>query len=116
MFRPLILPALAALALAGGSVAFAQTKAPSPDSGPEIARAEPAGQDLSKQIHDKLAEQGFKDIEIKPTAFMVRAKDKEGKQVMMLIGPDSMTVLTAPDGVQGGGAGLNEESNKPIKE
>ncbi len=115
MFRQLTLPALAALAVAGGGVALAQTKAPSPGTDPQIAKAEPSDEDLPKQIHDKLVQQGFKDIEVKPTAFLVRAKDKDGKQVMMLIGPDSMTVLTAPDGSTGG-SGDSNGGNKPIKE
>jgi hypothetical protein len=47
-----------------------------------------------------LQDSGFTDIRIMPESFLVRAKDKDGNPVMMLINPDS---ITAGTDVQGGG-------------
>lgn len=52
-------------------------------------------QNVPDQIKQKLAEQGYKDVEIAAGSYIVSAKDKNGNPVMMLIGPTEMTVLTA---------------------
>jgi hypothetical protein len=117
MFRRLIIPALATLGLATlgliAGAALAQT--PSPDTGPSIATADEDGQDLQRQIRDKLAAEGFKDVHVRPTAFLVSAKDKDDKPVVMLIGPNSMTVLHGPDAGQNGIQGLGDK-DQMIKE
>ena len=70
-----------ALALAGGAVS-AQT-----------GDADNA-QDLPKKIQEKLTEQGFKDVKVVPGSYLVSATDKNGNPIMMMIGPDSMTMIT----------------------
>ena len=116
MFRRSIIPALATLGLAAGmafATAFAQT--PSPDTGPSIATAPDNGQDLQQQIRDRLSAEGFKDVQVKPTAFLVRARDKNNKPVVMLIGPNSMTILHGPDSDPGTTQGFGDQ-DRPIKE
>ncbi|HZQ00263.1 MAG TPA: hypothetical protein VFB13_12035 [Reyranella sp.] len=55
--------------------------------------------DIPKQIEQKLSEKGFKDIKIVPGSYIVSAKDKDNKPIMMLIGPGQMTVLSGePNG------------------
>jgi hypothetical protein len=49
---------------------------------------------LSQKLHDDLAKAGFTDITIMPSSFVVRAKDSQGKPVMMVINPDSLTKVT----------------------
>jgi hypothetical protein len=49
---------------------------------------------LSQKLHDDLAKAGFTDITIMPSSFVVRAKDSQGKPVMMVINPDSLTEVT----------------------
>jgi hypothetical protein len=115
MFRRLIIPAFATLGLVAGvapGTALAQTA--SPDSGPSIATAPDSGRDLQQQIRDKLEAEGFKDVQVRPSAFLVSAKDKNDKPVVMLIGPNSMTVLHGPD-LDQGARGLDDQ-NAPIKE
>ena len=112
MTRRLILPALAALGLAAGT-AFAQM-AP-PDNGPSIATADENGEDLQQQIRDRLSAEGFKDVHVKATAFLVSAKDKNDKPIVMLIGPNSMTVLHGPESDEGATQGPGDQ-DKPIKE
>ena len=53
-----------------------------------------------QKIMKNLQDSGFTDIRIMPESFLVRAKDKDGNPVMMLINPNSITAVTD---VQGGG-------------
>ena len=84
MFRRMILPALATAALLSGA-AWAQTK------------DDDSSQTVMQRIHDELTAQGFKDVKVVPSAFIVSGKNKDGTPVMMLIGPNSMTMLTPAD-------------------
>jgi hypothetical protein len=76
--------ALAAAALACG-VAWAQSPQPADDA-----------QNLPQKIHDDLVSRGFTDVHVVPQSFLISAKDKTGKAIVMLVGPNSMTVLSAP--------------------
>ena len=60
---------------------------------------------LTQQLRDNLAQAGFTDIKIMPEAFLIRAKDKNGNPMMMVINPDSMTEIRAVD--------TNNANNKP---
>lgn len=51
-----------------------------------------AGQ-MESQIRQKLASQGFDNIEILPASHLVSARDKEGNSFLLVIAPDSTTVL-----------------------
>jgi Peptidase propeptide and YPEB domain len=77
LFRMMSL-ALASVALAGP--AFAQTTDPA--------------QDVTKKLHDDLTARGFTDVKVVPQAFLISAKDKDGNPLVMLVGPNSMTVLS----------------------
>jgi hypothetical protein len=63
-------------------------------------------------IHSRLALAGFTDIEMVPTSFLVRAKDRSGKPVMMMLSPDAIAELkevmnqdSGPTGQDSGPAG-----------
>jgi hypothetical protein len=67
---------------------------------PQLAQAQTSGQNQSSpsiqtQVKNNLAQAGYSDIRVMPESFMVRAKDKDGNPVMMIINPDSFTTLTA---------------------
>jgi Protein of unknown function (DUF1236) len=67
---------------------------------PQFALAQSSGQDQSAtsiraQVKDNLADAGFTNIRIMPESFLVRANDKDGNPVMMVINPDSITAVTA---------------------
>ena len=83
LFRT-VLPVLAAASFASGA-ALAQSPQPADDA-----------QNLPQKIHDELVSRGFKDVHVVPQAFLISAKDQSGNPVVMLIGPNSMTVLSAP--------------------
>ncbi len=50
---------------------------------------------IRQKLHDDLTKAGYTDITIMPSSFLVRAKDSEGKAMMMVINPDSVTEVTA---------------------
>jgi hypothetical protein len=56
---------------------------------------------MQAQVKSNLEQAGFTDIRIMPESFLVRAKDKDGNPVMMVINPDSVTAITAMSGDQG---------------
>ncbi len=104
MFRPLfpvLVSAAASVAVTHGA-AFAQS-------------ADASSQDAPRQIRDRLAEDGFKDIHVEPGSYIVSAKDKHGRSVLMMIGPNSTTMLTSPDSESGDStAQLPDDTDKPI--
>jgi len=95
MFRHILIPALAAASLLPIGAA-AQPGPPGTPSGPAATTNDDAGQNLPQKIRDKLTAEGFKDVKVTPSSFVVSAKDKDGHPVTMLIGPTGMTVITNP--------------------
>ncbi len=85
------------------SAAFAQsTNAPSANSEAAGARAgaanaqaqaSPSGP-IVQRIRRNLEQAGFTDIQLMPSSFLVRAKDKDGNPMMMVINPDSVTAVS----------------------
>jgi hypothetical protein len=91
------LPFAAAILLASAGMAFAQ--APQSQPAPNASVKDQATQNQPKQpirqqVQDNLAQAGYTDIKIMPESFLVRAKDKSGNPVMMVINPDSITAIT----------------------
>ncbi len=87
MARLFITSAFAMLALAGAAPAIAKTS----DAPATTESTDNAG--LTEQIRARLTEDGYKDITIMPTTYAVSATDKTGKPVLLLIGPQSSTIL-----------------------
>ncbi len=50
---------------------------------------------IQQQVKQNLGTAGFTDINVMPESFLVRAKDRDGNPVMMIINPDSVTAVTA---------------------
>ncbi len=87
MLQRIILTVLASLALA--ATASAQPPADPQDD---------HGQQVMQKLHDELTAKGFKNVHVMPGSFVVSGTDQQGKPMVMLIGPDAMTVLTPADG------------------
>jgi hypothetical protein len=79
------------LALALAAPALAQN---SSSQTPSQNKQALAHQNLEQQVRNNLKSAGFTDIKIMPESFLVRAKDKSGNPVMMVINPDSITAVT----------------------
>jgi hypothetical protein len=61
------------------------------------AAPRPATAQIAQQIKSNLQEAGFKNIRMMPSSFLVRAEDKNGNPVMMVINPDSVTAVSEID-------------------
>jgi hypothetical protein len=103
---------LVALPFVLTTAALAQNAAPNQQQAPQNAQSP---QMIQQKVQKNLQEAGFTDIKIMPSSFLVRAKDKDGNPVMMVINPDSITAVTAIPG-QGNtttGQGNNNQTNQP---
>jgi opacity protein-like surface antigen len=58
------------------------------------SNAQQTAQNLPQEIRAKLKDDGFTDVKVVPGSFIVSAKDKKGEPVTMVIGPDSMMMVT----------------------
>jgi hypothetical protein len=95
MLARLTVPACAALAILAGP-AWAQAPAPSgQNDNPEMSDQEI--QHGPQKLREKLTQDGYTDVKIVPGSYIVSAKDKDGNQVVMMIGPHSMTMMKVPD-------------------
>ncbi len=98
MFRRLIVPACASLALlSGAALAQAPTQNGAQDDQNNKGMSDQEIQHGPQKLRDKLAADGYTDVEIAPGSYVVSAKDKDGNKVVMMIGPTSMTMMKVPD-------------------
>ncbi len=104
-----------AIALALSSPAFAQSSSATPSSQIETsAQSQSQTQSstsIRQQVKRNLEEAGFSEVRVMPESFLVRAKDKDGNPVMMLINPDSFTAVTAMSGNQNKAAAQSEPNS-----
>jgi len=88
-----------------------------PDQAKQQAPASPAqsGQSIGQSVRSSLARAGYKDIQMVPDSFVVRAKDPNGASVMMVLSPDSITVMTeaAPAETSGSPADALPDAGPP---
>ncbi len=97
MISRILVPALFALALAlpaaaaPGSSSGQSGMNPTPN---DRSSAQPTPK-IAAKLRDSLTQAGFTDIHLMPESFLVRAKDKDGNPVMMVVNPDSVTSITA---------------------
>jgi hypothetical protein len=90
---------LTGLALAAGLVSAGAQQPMDSDNDPRAgnpgAGAPDTGtKDLPQEIQKRLQSEGYSDIKIEPASYLVSAKDKEGNSFVILIGPNSMTMLS----------------------
>ena len=88
--RLLISTTVASLLAVPALAADTSSNSPSPAA---TSNAQPT-QNLPAQIRSKLEQDGFTDVNVVPGSFLVSAKDKGGDPVTMIIGPNSMMMLT----------------------
>jgi hypothetical protein len=70
-------------------------------------------QNLPAQIRAKLEQDGFTNVSIVPGSFLVSAKDKNGDPVTMVIGPNSMMMLTQVPASNSSTTGSGSTSETP---
>jgi len=57
-------------------------------------QAQQQTQTPGEKLRQNLQSAGFSDIQLMPSSFLVRAKDRDGNPVMMVVNPDSITAVT----------------------
>lgn len=72
---------------------------------------------IRQQVKQDLEHAGFTNVQVMPESFLVRAKDKQGRPVMMVINPDSITAVTevggnGQSGMSGNGSGSGNSNTK----
>lgn len=89
----------AAMALLVG-IAGAQAQTTAKGTSTQSSATQSAGQgdmahmNMRQLIQSQMTKDGFTDVTVMPSSFYVRAKDKKGDPVAMVIGPDSFTEVT----------------------
>jgi hypothetical protein len=95
----------AGLTLALAAPALAQnSQGQSPTSGQNPAN-------VRQQVRQNLEAAGYTDIKVMPESFLVRAKDRSGNPVMMIINPDSVTAVTTLSGSASGNSMVSTSGN-----
>jgi Protein of unknown function (DUF1236) len=57
----------------------------------------PPNQPVQAEVKKALEAAGFRDVEVEPSTFVVRAKDPAGSPVMMVISPEAFRASAAPE-------------------
>ncbi len=94
--------------LAGASAQTPSTKPAEQNKGSPQVQSQ---QNIQQKVRKNLQQAGFTDIQLMPSSFLVRAKDKDGNPVMMVINPDSITAVTEVP--QAGSATTGQGSSQP---
>lgn len=94
----IVLSAAAAVGLLCAVPAMAQTTGSTSPTNPNTSTAATdtpvAPGTMQRDVKNDLEKAGFTDVKVMPSSFLVRAKDKQGRPVMMVINPDSVTEIT----------------------
>jgi hypothetical protein len=85
-------------------------------NGPAVAQSTDTTENVSKKLHDDLTARGFTDVKVVPQAFLISAKDKDGNPLVMLVGPNSMTVLSVPPSDDPNTAESKDGDKKPVQQ
>jgi len=107
MFTRLLVCTVLAAGLS--QAAYAQGTATPPAANKASAQST---QSIPQELRQKLTADGYTEVKIMPSSFLVSAKNKGGDPVMMRIGPDSMTVLTEQPVAQTTGSGAASTTSK----
>ena len=96
-----LLASASALLLISGAVAANAAQSRAVDAGPVVQNSDAmeaadalAPMNIRQQIQSQLTKAGYTDVTIMPSSFYVRAKDKKGNPMELVIGPDFFTEVT----------------------
>lgn len=99
MTKALLTSTALLLAIGIGSAQAANTTEPqnqsaSASTSDQSSAAQSGAMNMRQQLRDTLTKQGYTDVNVMASSFLVHAKDKKGEPVAMVIGPDSITAVT----------------------
>jgi hypothetical protein len=66
---------------------------------------------LRQEIKSNLEQAGFSDVKLMPDSFLVRARDKSGHPIAMIINPDSITEVVAEGATPGSKAQASDKAD-----
>jgi hypothetical protein len=107
MIARTIAAALLTVGLSQAALAEGTTSNPSSTTSSQTNR-----DTLPQELRQKLQEAGYKNIEIVPGSYLVNAQDAQGNNIMMRIGPNSMTVLSEASANNSTTTGSNSNNNQ----
>jgi hypothetical protein len=92
------------------------TQSPSSDnsnasSGQQAGQGSQDAMHVRQKVKQDLEQAGFTNVQVMPESFLVRAKDKQGRPVMMVINPDSVTAVTEMNGNGQSGSSSNSSGS-----
>ena len=61
--------------------------------------------DTQQKIRQSLENSGFRNVQVLPEAFVIRAQAPDGSRVVMLLRPDELVSMIQPTGTQSGNRG-----------
>jgi hypothetical protein len=70
-------------------------------------------QSVEQRVQQRLTQAGFTNIEMVPTSILVRATDRDGNPVMLVLSPDSLAQLLEVPGGQTDGSSSDTPSRQP---
>lgn len=81
------------------------------------ANSSGTGMAIAQQMKHDLEQSGFTDVTIMPESFLIRAHDKQGRPVMMVVNPDSVLAMTKMGGPSkmGDSANAGGSASNPTK-
>jgi len=109
----MLMAAAATMLLAQTAMAQNPTPGANPPVAPKAGTQDQSQQPIRARIQQNLQAAGFTDIKIMPSSFLVRAKDREGNPMMMVINPDSVTAITETGTQPAPGATTGSSSPNP---
>jgi hypothetical protein len=69
-------------------------------------------QDPQQQIKTDMQQSGFSDVKVMAESYLVRAKDKSGNPIIMIINPDSVSEVVTNRSVSSGGTFITPSGDK----
>lgn len=110
MKKAIIAAPLATMLMVGAAAAQTSTQTSSSTMGSNAATKPNAAAQMNvrQRIQDELGKDGLTNVTVMPSSFFVRATNKQGQPVAMVISPDSVFEVTDLSG--NGGSQANEQS------
>jgi len=99
--------------LAAGTALLLTQAASAQTASPSSPKAQnQKAQDQQQKIQTDLQQSGFSDVKVMPESFLVRAKDKSGNPIVMIINPDSVSEIVTDRSDSGAGTFITPSGDK----
>jgi len=101
-FALFAVPALAQTSTISGSQPYQNSTSPNASSGQQSSgQHQGITSDTQQKIRQSLENSGFRNVQVMPEAFVIRAQAPDGSRVVMLLRPDELVGLVQQQGATG---------------